>query len=282
MKTVIYNGRIITPDTILDDGYIILENGKIADVGRGAFPESPDVEKIDAMGCYVSPGFIDIHLHGGGGSRFIDTTKEAIIDISRIHAEHGTTTIFPTVSSLSYERTLEVLDNIARYKDEAHLNIAGVHMEGPYCSKRQTGAQNASVYRDPAKEEYESIIEKHGNLIKRWSYAPENEGTLELQKYLKAHGILGAIAHSDATYGEIMPLYTHGLRTVTHLYSCTSTITRKDGFRTCDKVKDMKKKSEMTEDEAKASDKSIQDLTDRYTKEIDSVTAAKEKDIMEI
>ena len=167
------------------------------------------------------------------GFRFVDATKEAITSIAKIHAKHGTTTMFPTLSSFDYATMVKILDVIDKYRNDSQvpLNIVGVHMEGPYCSKKQSGAQSVNNYRDPVESEYKSIVEKYGNLIKRWSYAPENEGSVEFQKYLQKNNILGAIAHSDATYDDIMKVYPYGLRAVTHLYSCTSTITRENGFR---------------------------------------------------
>ncbi len=231
MKTVIYNGTVILPDHILENGYVLFENGVISDVGTEFFEDQFQGEKIDAQGNYISPGFIDIHAHGGGGFRFIDGTKEAVINIAKIHAEHGTTTLFPTVSSFDYEKTLQVIDNIKAHKEEAALHIPGIHLEGPYCSKKQSGAQNVNNYRDPVEEEYKGIIQRYGSFIKRWGYAPENKGTLSFQKYLEEHHVLGAIAHSDATYDDIVGLIPHGLRLVTHLYSCTSTVTRNQGFR---------------------------------------------------
>ena len=233
MQTVIYNGNVILPDFTIENGYVVFENGKITDVGSVFSFGTFEGEAINAEGKYISPGFIDLHVHGGAGFRFVDATKEAVTAIANVHAKHGTTTMFPTLSSFDYETMVHVIDNIHSHKDDADVprNIWGIHIEGPYCSKKQSGAQKADVYRDPVEREYKGIIEKYGSFIKRWSYAPENAGTVNFQKYLNEHNVLGAVAHSDATYEDIMKVYPYGLRLVTHLYSNTSTITRKEGFR---------------------------------------------------
>lgn len=230
MRTRIKNARFILPDGICENTYLYYNDGVIESITA---EELAFDAEIDAEGLFVSPGFIDLHVHGGGGFRLVDGTLEAISSIANIHAKHGTTTMYPTLSSFDYETIIKLLDAVDKYKDDEKVlpNIYGVHLEGPYCSTKQSGAQDVKNYRDPDKNEYAKIIEKHGDLIKRWSYAPENEGAVEFQKYLSEHNIIGSIAHSDACYDEIMKCYENGLKMVTHLYSCTSTITRVGGFR---------------------------------------------------
>ncbi len=86
----ISNGRIITPYRILDGATILVSAGKIAGISEGEI-DAPDAVTLDAGGCYVSPGFIDLHVHGGGGHDFMDGTEEAFFAIARLHARHGTT-----------------------------------------------------------------------------------------------------------------------------------------------------------------------------------------------
>lgn len=230
MTVRIKNGKLILPDGIHEGLYLYYANGRICAVTA---QELPFQQEIDAAGNFVSPGFIDIHVHGGDGREFIDATVDAVIAAANIHAKHGTTTIFPTLSAFDERTTVAALAAIHESLDSASLlpNIGGVHLEGPYFSKNQCGAQDPQYIRDPDPEEYARITRQYGHLIKRWSYAPENPGSEDFQRFLASHGIIGAAGHTDAEYCHIKAAFDLGCKLITHLYSATSTITRKGGFR---------------------------------------------------
>lgn len=181
----------------------------------------------------MSPGFIDIHVHGGGRFRFSDETKEAIKGAANIHAKHGTTTIYPTLSAFQPEKIVSVLEAINKYKNDDDIipHIYGVHMEGPYLSTAQGGGQSNSCVRNPVPDEYENVVNQFDGFIKRWSYAPEIQGAEEFLQYLNKKVIVASAAHTDAEFLHIKKAYENGMKLITHLYSCTSTITRKSGFR---------------------------------------------------
>ncbi len=229
MITRIKNGRLILPDTI-ENKYLYFENGVITDITDEEL--SFDTE-TDAEGNFVAPGFIDIHVHGGGGYEFIDSEKEAVKNAANIHFEHGTTTIYPTLSAFDYDTTVRALECIKNCRDDTDIkpNIFGVHLEGPYFSKKQCGAQDSSCIREPDEKEYTDIVSRYGEIIKRWSYAPENKGSKEFQEFLNKNNIVASAGHTDAVYDDVKSVYDIGCRLITHLYSCTSTITREGGFR---------------------------------------------------
>ncbi len=229
MTYKISNGKVILSDEITCKN-VYFKDGKIIAVTEDAL--SFDKE-IDAKGKYVSPGFIDIHVHGGAGYEFVDATKEAFIIPCNMHAKHGTTTIFPTLSAYSFKEMTDSLSAMKKYMDDEEImpNIGGVHMEGPYFSPEQCGAQNPDEIRKPLKSEYESLIGNFGDIIKRWSYAPERDDGQEFLKALNKAGIVASAGHTNAEYDEMLPAYELGCKLVTHLYSCTSTIVRKGGFR---------------------------------------------------
>lgn len=229
MITKIKNGMLLTPDGIVEKS-LYIKDGKIVDITEEDL--ACDIE-IDAAGRYVSPGFIDIHVHGGGGYEFVDGTFEAIKEAANIHAKHGTTTIYPTISAYDNEKTFKALEALKNYKDSEEIapNIFGAHLEGPYFSPKQSGAQDPKFIRTPQREEYESFFANYGDVIKRWSYAPELNGTEEFLEFLTENNIIPAAGHTDAEYADIKKAYDGGMKLITHLYSCTSTITRKSGFR---------------------------------------------------
>lgn len=228
MNTYIKNATIITDGKIIEGKGILINDGEIVDV---LVLEPKDCKVVDLGGKYIAPGFIDLHCHGGDGSEFIDGTKEAVIKACSIHAKHGTRVLYPTISATDYDTMVKALEAIEKAKDSTDLIIAGVHLEGPYLSPDMCGAQNGNIIRKPNKKEYESLYARFGSLIKRWSYAPEEDENGAFLEFLTKRGIVSATAHSKAKYEDMKKAYDNGNRLVTHLYSCTSTITREGGFR---------------------------------------------------
>lgn len=229
MITRIKNGRLITPAGIAEKS-LYIKNGKIIDITE---KELKSDKEIDADGKYVAPGFIDIHVHGGGGYEFVDGSYEAIKEAANIHARHGTTTIYPTISAYDNEKTEKTLDALRAYRncEEITPHIYGAHLEGPYFSPKQSGAQDPSFIRTPNKEEYGKLYNKYSDVIARWSYAPELDGAEEFLNFLNKTDVVVSAGHTDAEYSDIKKAYENGMKLITHLYSCTSTIKRKNGFR---------------------------------------------------
>lgn len=227
----IYNGKLITPAGILNNGVVVIENGIITGINEGDI-EVPDAIGIDAKGLYVSPGFIDIHVHGGGGHDFMDNSVEAFIAIAETHARHGTTAMWPTTLTSHTEGILQTIDTYEAAKDRNKngAQFLGLHLEGPYFAMSQRGAQDPRYIRNPNPEEYKKIL-LHTRSIKRWSAAPELEGALEFGRYLQTKGVLPAIAHTDAIYEEAYEAFKTGYTLATHLYSAMSGVTRRNAFR---------------------------------------------------
>lgn len=188
---------------------------------------------VDVGGNFVSHGFIDIHVHGGGGYDFMDGTYEAWYEILKLHLQHGTTGIVPTTLASSQNGLLKALSVCVENKDkleQSGAKIHGIHIEGPYLSPCQAGAQDSSFIRNPDKEEYKRILDYCSDVI-RWTIAPELPGALEMGDYLCGRGVLASIGHSNATSDEIRQAIFHGFCHITHLYSAMSTVTRKNGYR---------------------------------------------------
>ena len=192
----------------------------------------PDATEIDAKGQYIAPGFIDIHVHGGGGFDFMDGTEEAFLKIAELHAQYGTTSLVPTTLTAEKEDLLQTLDvyEKATRQNTKGANLLGIHLEGPYFALSQRGAQDPRYIRNPDPAEYEEIL-SHSSSIVRWSAAPELEGAIAFGQRLRQKGILAAIAHTDAFYDDVLAAYENGYSLVTHLYSAMSGVTRKNAFR---------------------------------------------------
>lgn len=262
--------RILTPEGVID-GYVTLQNGKIMSVAQGDWPwsgpqldwsgdriqegaavveetilsERFDPEKvhmertmgdgflIDVGEQYLSPGFIDLHTHGGGGHDFMDGTEECFERAAAAHMRHGTTALLPTTLTSSTEELYRAIDCFkqAQRTGVGGPELLGLHLEGPYFNPKQAGAQDSRYLKSPDPKEYKEILDYGEGAICRWSVAVELEGALELGDLLRERGIIGSIGHSNAELGQVEAAYHHGYRLLTHFYSAMSGIVRKGGFR---------------------------------------------------
>lgn len=226
----IINGKLITPSGVVD-GTLLTAGDKIQSISQNNI-EASDVIEMDARGKYVSPGFIDIHVHGGGGFDFMDGTETAFLTIAETHAKYGTTSMLPTTLTGSKQ---QILQTLATYEAADKMNIRGaqflgMHLEGPYLAMSQRGAQDPRYIRDPDPDEYKEILSRF-SCIKRWSAAPELKGAIEFGRYIRQKGILPAIAHTDAVYEEAEEAFNNGYTLATHFYSAMSGVTRRNAFR---------------------------------------------------
>jgi N-acetylglucosamine-6-phosphate deacetylase len=216
---------------MIPQGTVLITDGIITEVKEGNIDVSDAIE-IDAKGNYISPGFIDIHVHGGGGHDFMDGSEAAFLKAAEIHAQYGTTSMSPTTLTSEKEDLLKTLELYER-ADKNNINGAqflGMHLEGPYFAMNQRGAQDPRYIRDPDPEEYMDVIAR-SNFIKRWSAAPELKGAIPFAKYLLSKGILPALAHTDAVYEEVLEGFENGYTLATHLYSGMSGVSRRNAFR---------------------------------------------------
>jgi N-acetylglucosamine-6-phosphate deacetylase len=231
MQLKLFNGQIITPQGILENGNMLVTDGIITEISATDI-DAPHAKEINARGKYISPGFIDIHVHGGGGHDFMDNSVDGFLEIAKLHAKHGTTAMLPT--TLSCEKA-DLLETLNVYEKANAINaegaqFIGIHIEGPYFAMNQRGAQDPRYIRNPDPQEYREILSasKH---IKRWSAAPELPGAIEFGRYMAANGVLPAIAHTDAIYEDVIEAFNNGYSLATHFYSAMSGVTRRNAFR---------------------------------------------------
>ena len=260
----IINGRIITPDRIIDGGNILVTGAVITAVNGPNLAGEPnpdaepypvdepyrvdepqpvddDIPEIDAKGMYISPGFIDLHVHGGSGFDFMDGHETAFLTIAETHAQYGTTAMLPTTLTSSKQDLLHTLDTYGRAHaiNTKGARFLGMHLEGPYFAMNQRGAQDARYIRDPDPAEYTEILDYASRqiahpaspAIKRWSAAPELKGAIDFARFARQRGVLVSMAHTDAIYEEALEGFENGYSLATHLYSGMSGVTRRNGFR---------------------------------------------------
>ena len=227
MKTLLRNGRIITPYRILDNKNLLIADGTIVQIcDKEELPEADQV--IDVQNRYISPGFIDMHTHGAGGHDFMDGTAEDTIGAVMTHMRHGTTSIMPTTMTATMEEIYGALDAYMEAKKtiQGGPNLLGVHLEGPYVSPQRNGGQDKSYLRPIDITEIEKLLDYCPD-IRRITMAPEENGGMEAGRLLRDRNVIASIGHSDAMYEDVLEACENGYSLVTHYYSGNSTLARK-------------------------------------------------------
>ncbi len=227
--TRITNINLIQKDSIIP-AVIDFENGKIVAV-HTQMPTTPADEIIDGEGCYACPGFVDIHVHGGGNVDFMGATPEQVNAGIAAHAKCGTTTILPTTVTANLEMTETMIKNVRIAAQKSPVTIPGVHLEGPFLSPAQAGAQDPEALINPSEDALERLEKAWPGGIKIMGVAPELPGGVEFGNVLKAHGIRATIAHSDADYDTCVEALKNGYTDITHIYSGCSMVHRINGYR---------------------------------------------------
>lgn len=232
MTKCFYNATLVLPDRLLPQGWLLVEDQKIARFGTGEPPAAE--ERIDCAGKYLSPGFIDVHCHGGGGGSFGSLELTQHVRAMKMHLSHGTTSMTPTAGTLNPDeiRTLrEIKEAIDRRTDLPHH--LGYFMEGPAevvqpHPDMTVGKPVVPVIRP---EQYREALAAAKGIVSRWMAAPELEGGMEFGRALREAHITGCMGHSNATFAQVEEAMSNGYSCAVHLYSVMSTVTREKGFR---------------------------------------------------
>lgn len=227
---LLHNARVILPNRILSHADVRVSDGKIADISEAELPHLANEEVIDLGGRFLSPGFIDLHIHGALRRDTMEADPEAFRTICKFHASGGTTALSLTTATAPTEHILRVLETAKEVKKEEPVGAAilGVHIEGPYFALNKKGAHDPALIHAPKREEYEQWL-AHSEIITQMTLAPELPGALELIETLTTAGIRASGGHSDATDEDAAAAHAHGMRKVTHTFNCMSTA-RRDGI----------------------------------------------------
>ena len=234
MKTVFVHGNVIAGGKVLSNHAVWVEGKKIIRVMPcemiNNVPDVKDAIVIDLKGDYLSAGLIDLHIHGGMNHDFMDGTREAIEGIGTYHSCHGITSILATTAAAEDEETITFLDAYEAYAGAVKdVRYIGVHLEGPFLNPAQCGAINPRYIKEIAPASYEPLLRY--DCVKRVSVASELDGGLAFGELLKNKGILASMAHTEADYEHTIKAMKHGYKLVTHLYSCTIGVHRKNAYR---------------------------------------------------
>ena len=231
----IENAKVVLENGILWDGVVLVEDGKIAAVGKVGQVQIPEgAERLDAKGAYVGPGFVDIHNHGGGGYLFDHDPAEA----AAFFLKHGTTTVLPT---LYYDLSKDAfLESIKRIKDVIQQgkakNIGGIYMEAPYMNPKYGASPEKNKWRGPIRQEdYMPLLEEADDLARVWVVAPEREGLEPFMADAKAVNpkVVFSVGHSEATPAQVEALKHYGIRIMTHCMDATGRPETNGGTRSC-------------------------------------------------
>jgi N-acetylglucosamine-6-phosphate deacetylase len=222
---LIQNGTLILPDKLMEGGAVLCERGKITAVGKD-IAEPKNAIVIDAKGGYISPGFIDIHVHGGAGADFMDATVPAVRTALKAHALHGTTTIFPTTTTGAPVQIMAMLGACREAKrtwEAAHgSRIAGVHLYGPYFAADKVGCHSRTGRRAPDAIEYAMWF--RDDLIRIATCAAELPGADEFYQTARQHRCLITCGHSNASWTEMERAFKAGMRHVDHFWCAMSSV----------------------------------------------------------
>ena len=200
----------------------VTDDGKIGEVGPARLPTTRSGD-IDATGLLVLPGFIDLHVHGGGGADFMHGTTDAVRQVLRTHARFGTTGLLATTLTASREGTDRAItaarDVQLAGPGEGEARIFGIHLEGPYICPARRGAQPAEWVREPDAEELAHWIALSKATIKQITLAPERKGAEEVIRYARANGITASLGHTDASAAEAEQAIGWGATQATHVFN---------------------------------------------------------------
>ncbi len=229
MLKQIVNGRILTPQGWLDGGSLVVDGKKIKVVSNIDL-HVVDAEIIDAKGCYVVPGGIDINAHGGGNHDFLEGTEEAFRAAVNAHLKHGTTSIYPTLSTCTMPMIEAACKTCGELMNEEDSPILGLHIDGPYLNPKQATSQNPDWIKAPVAEEYNPILDKY-TCIKRWDEAPELPGSIEFISACRRHGVLPALSCTHATYNDVEAAHRAGMTHATHFYNAMPVVYKEREFK---------------------------------------------------
>ncbi len=213
MNMLLQAGTVVADSGVHRPGWLEITADRITGIGGGRPPRSADLSFDDRT---VVPGFVDIHVHGGGGGGFGGWVQRAESAV-RFHRRHGTTTMLASLVTDTTEILARQLDNLVGLVESGTL--AGIHLEGPWLSARRAGAHRAGLLRDPSTGELNELLSAGRGTIRMITLAPERPGSLDAIGRITAEGVVAAVGHTDASYNTTVRAISAGVTVGTHLFN---------------------------------------------------------------
>ncbi|HYI66227.1 MAG TPA: N-acetylglucosamine-6-phosphate deacetylase [Candidatus Limnocylindrales bacterium] len=207
------DARVVTPTGVLEAGWVAIESGRIVDVGAGSAPDAD--ERHELGGRWVVPGFIDLHMHGGGGHATLTSDPAEILAAAAFHRAHGTTRTLASIVSAPLDEMLAALSAVR----DAVPGVIGSHLEGPFLSPARAGAHDPRHLLRPDPATFERLLNAAGGTLRVITLAPELPGGMDLVRQAVGAGVIVAIGHSDADHEQATAAFDAGASLVTHLFN---------------------------------------------------------------
>ena len=223
MTQILAGAALVTPTGILPDGWLEIDGERIAALGTGAPPRPADV-RFD--GGWLSPGFIDIHSHGGGGATVVGADPDAVARFAAAHRQHGTTTIVASLVSAHFDSLAHDVSALAELTEEGI--IAGTHLEGPWIAMEYKGAHDPGTLRDPDPDEVDALIRIGRGSIRMVTLAPEYPHGIDAVRRFADAGAISAIGHTNATYDQVRAAIDAGATCTTHLFNAMRPVNHRE------------------------------------------------------
>jgi len=230
--------RLYTPLDEIENGWIVVEDGYIVHVASQREKEIPRAASVTDFGdAILAPGFIDLHIHGGGGHDVMEEDANALPAVERLLAKHGTTSYFPTTVTAPLDTTLRALERLADAIESSETSAndgtvrakpLGLHLEGPFISHRRRGVHPESYLLPPKLETFERLWQASGGQVKMMTLAPELEGASELIGEAAGRGVCISMGHSDANSAAVLAGKRAGARHVTHTFNAMRPLDHRD------------------------------------------------------
>ena len=221
MMTALIHAQIVTPFRVIENGTLLIEGRQIAGVGRESEVHVPGGATVyDCRGMIITPGFIDLLVHGGGGWGFADMSIEAVQNISDFFFRHGTTGLLAALYSKPEKQMLADVERIAEFiRSSVGSNVVGMHLEGPFINKGLHGAMKAEYLWEPAVRRWQALHKAGSGYIRLMTIAPELQGADEVMRAAARDGVVLSIGHSSADYDEVVKAIDNGAAHVTHMFN---------------------------------------------------------------
>jgi N-acetylglucosamine-6-phosphate deacetylase len=223
-RTRLTRARVVLPDAVLADGEVAFADGLITSVGAAgtAAGSAAGETVLDLGGQWLVPGFVDMHVHGGGGASYMSGDPEQALRAAAFHRTHGTTTTMASLVTAPHDELLRAVSALSGLVQDGEL--AGLHLEGPYLSRARCGAHDPDMLRDPDRDELTALLKAGRGTVRMLTLAPELPGGVEMVRQLVDAGVLAAVGHTDGTHRETQAALAAGASVATHLFNAMRSV----------------------------------------------------------